>query len=132
MNRFSCTSWIIVLALGTLTLTGCGSGGTGVVEGKVTVNGQPIKGLEVLFADAAGEVGSVVGYTRKDGSYRLIRGRGEPGIPVGEYRVTISGRADDSGPAKVRLGPNYSDMSQTELSATVESGENEIDFELMP
>src|SRR2546423_1656505 len=65
-----------------LALAGCGSGGTGVVSGKVTVNGKPLKKGLITFSS---EVGN-----RDPYSARIVYGAYQTGeIPCGPAKVTI-------------------------------------------
>ena len=72
---------LAALAAAVLALAGCGSGGTGVVAGKVTVNGKPLKKGLITFSS---EVGNRDAFSAaiKDGLYKT----GE--IPCGLAKVT--------------------------------------------
>ena len=69
-----------------LGLAGCG--GPVEVQGKVTMNGQPLSGATVVFVPEGGgpEAGA---QTDEEGSFRLNGTRGD-GTLAGEYRVIVS------------------------------------------
>jgi hypothetical protein len=119
---------VCVLMVSTL---GCNSGTPmGQVQGKVTVDGKPVKGLEVNFQPKDPAIGTTAtGYTQADGSYKLHYPGDKEGAPVGDYTVSIAGgETDDETGIKVTIPAKYN--SQTELNRTVVAGENKIDFEL--
>jgi len=125
---------VIALGLFLLPLAGCSGGNTGAVHGTVTVDGVPTDGLELQFVHEVGSEGSMYGFTHEGGQYHLIRGRGKRQVPIGEYRVTMSVQEQNPNRqgGKLRLGPEYTQLDQTELTATVTSGDNEINFDLTP
>jgi len=122
----------IILMVTTPFTLGCSGAATGSVAGNVTVNGNPVNGLELNFypIEDPGQ-GISNAYTRDGGKYQLVRGRGKD-IPVGKYKVTISVFQLDDGmeSSEVDLPEKFTSRANTELSATVNGGENEIDFEL--
>jgi hypothetical protein len=82
---------LFALSLSLLGLNGCG-GGTSLVKvtGSVTVDGQPADGAVLLFhpeSDTLGSVSSAV--ADASGTFSPVTD-GEPGIPAGTYRVTVS------------------------------------------
>lgn len=110
---------------------GCNSGKPmGRVKGKVTLDGWPVKGLEVNFQPNDPALGTTAtGYTQADGTYRLHYPGDKEGAPAGEYTVSIAGgEADEETGVKVSIPAKYN--SQSELTRTVVAGENTIDFEL--
>ena len=76
------------------------------VEGKVTLNGQPLKTGTVLFwSDVKAErSGLPRAEIRQDGSYTLYSG-GAEGAPPGTYKVTVSAEElpDSTKPEKPKL-----------------------------
>lgn len=116
------------------------------VSGTVTVDGQPLAEGVVYFSPV-GETRGVPAFGRTDaqGRYTLGSDKLGKGTPVGEYRVTIGkavsadgstpGGKDfdpmtDAGTVRQLLPPKFSDPSATTLTATVEEGGKEIDFDL--
>jgi hypothetical protein len=122
-----------LVALAALTaglVAGCG-GGLSEVTGTVTLDGRPVRGLEVRFEPKDPAIGTTaIGYTQADGTYRLHYPGDKTGAPAGEYTVHISGGEsggeDDMPP--VRVARKYN--SASELSATVKPGSNTFDFEV--
>lgn len=79
----------------TVCLSGCG-GSTSAdlpdlvpVEGRVTMNGEPLAGATVTFKPQVSGVNSSVGVTDDDGRYKLRYSR-DAGAVVGTHKVTVS------------------------------------------
>ena len=116
------------------------------VTGTITLNGKPVEGASVSFIPVGTTRGNgATGYTKAEGKYELVAPGGDKGVPVGEYRVTVSklvnpdgspysgesGLAPMDSPAKEVLPPRYCDFDQTVLKATVpEGGSDSLDFSL--
>ena len=127
-----------VLSLSVLLLCFCGcpasSGNIGLVEGVVTLDGTPVEGAFVRFYPETGRGSS--GKTDKDGHYELRYTRSEDGAIIGNHKITISTEVEadyeqdpDEGRAE-SVPKKYLDRKKTELTATVESGRNNINFDL--
>jgi len=72
-----------LLVLVTLSAAvGCGGGGTGKITGKVTYNGNPLKGGEVWYINEAKQQ-TQSGQIGEDGSYTVDR------VPAGECKVVV-------------------------------------------
>jgi len=74
-------------------LTGCGGGDSSVyaVKGKITINGQPAKDVQVSFipVDPRGTTGSA--NVAPDGSYQVTSGsEGKLGLMPGKYKVVLA------------------------------------------
>jgi len=76
-----------VLVLGMCAAAGCGSVGT--PNGKVTQNGAPVAGAELLLYPEATPDQPVVGMSSASGEYRLDL-TGKRGVPAGKCRVEIA------------------------------------------
>lgn len=101
------------------------------VTGTVTIDGQPAKGLEVSFNPKDPSLGTTaMGYTDASGNYSLSYPGGKTGAPVGEYSVAIVAAEldEEEGAKPVSIPAAYN--TETTLAATVQSGENKIDFDL--
>jgi hypothetical protein len=94
MSRGRRASSLIVLVL----VSGLGAGCQrqqvyGVVEGVVTLDGQPLTNVEVVFLPDP-EKGTKgrrsVALADIDGRYRLASDTGRPGAPVGVHRVCVN------------------------------------------
>ena len=124
-------AWLLVMA-GLPSLVGCGGGGDmpdlGTVTGVVTLDGQPLSGAQVTFSPESGRPSTAE--TGGDGSYTLQFTVDEPGAVVGTHTVRINTAVDGRDDPKTEQVPaKYN--SKTELTAKVESGKNELDFDLM-
>ncbi|MFH1266894.1 MAG: carboxypeptidase-like regulatory domain-containing protein [Planctomycetota bacterium] len=143
----------IVLALACCTLLpvlGCEPGARDLpelvpVSGSVTLDGEPLQKAVVTFFPKGTTLGvGGAGATDASGRYELKTGAVEPGVPVGEYRVTCSKMTLPDGSdydpnseippidagAVETLPARYSFDGETTLAGTVPSGGATIDFEL--
>jgi len=111
-----------------LVTAGCGSGGVSLAEvtGTVTVDGQPVPGLEVSFEPQGGEGGTSLGYTGADGRYELFYAGGKKGAVIGPHRVQVNPSEMDEGDGLVTIPPRYN--AQSELNFEVKSGSNAFDI----
>lgn len=146
-RRSLAAAWGLTLLLGA---AGCGGTQKSAVAlvpayGKVTVDGAPLADAVLEFipsGETRGQGGTAT--TDADGLYRAKTHFGEPGLPVGEYKVVVSKReehggkyADEDfppasiGPEAETLSPSYSDPKKTTLKASVPaSGDATNDFPL--
>ena len=117
-------------------LLGCGDAPDNLsgVSGTVKLDGQPLEGALVEFTPQ-GEGSPSYGKTDAQGKYELAFNRDHNGAVIGQHQVRIStynaGSPDDdpptqSSPEKVPAKYNV----KSELTKTVESGDNSIDFDL--
>ena len=61
------------------------------VSGKVTLAGQPVSGLRVLFMPLNKTAGQgAFAVTEDDGSFELEQQSQDPGVPAGQYAVLFS------------------------------------------
>ena len=118
-----------------LLIAGCGSGNDlARVKGKVTLNGQPLKGALVEFQPTALGGSPSSGTTDAEGRYELMYTFDKRGAAPGEHVVSIrtGGTLVDSAGREVEcrecVPAKYN--TQTELKRTVEPGRNTLDFEL--
>jgi hypothetical protein len=109
-------------------LAGCGKSGPQVapVQGRVTLDGQPLFSADVAFQPANSQRPSV-GRTDAEGHYELAYKRGQMGALVGPHtvRITVSPDAVKNAPV---IPARYD--TQTELRRDVEPGPNEFNFDL--
>jgi hypothetical protein len=120
-----------------VAISGCGNG-TGrelaPVAGQVTLDGEPLRGAQIMFQPQATGGSPSYGATDQDGRYELGFKRGVKGAMIGSHSVRIDMSREVAGPnGKVTrpkpLPPRYN--VKTELRAEVKSEEdNAIDFEL--
>jgi len=139
-------SALLALSLFCLCQLGCGSKGDqpelGTVHGTVTLDGQPLVGVAVVFQPDNGRPSR--GTTDAEGKYELIYIRQTKGAKVGPHRVEIApseeggveeieGDVDENAAgskpaAKSKVPSRYN--SKSELNVDVKSGANKIDFDL--
>ena len=108
----------------------------GRVRGQVTMNGQPLPGVDVVFAPAKGRPS--VATTDKAGRYDLSYINTTRGAKVGRHQVFI--RPAETSPDEVSAGGAKSAAprpvvpakynKKSELTADVKPGSNTIDFAL--
>ena len=137
--RQSLSQTLVLLSLLVLTV-GCGGGDRppiGEVSGTVTLNGEPVEGVQVMFEPVAkGRSSSAM--TDAQGHYVLDYIGDTQGAIVGEHVVRLvtargatrddSGRVTDPG-VKEKFPPEYN--SESTQKVTVESGDNVIDFDVV-
>jgi hypothetical protein len=127
LNRNRVAVFGSALALAMLTAAGCGGSGDrpelGEVTGTVTLDGQPLKGVIVMFTPDSGRPAS--GVTDESGRYELIYRYGVSGAKAGPNTVSFEYPTGDSGPP---IPAKYG--GQSTLKKHVESGDNAFDFEL--
>ncbi|WDI41375.1 carboxypeptidase regulatory-like domain-containing protein [Bremerella sp. P1] len=127
--QFHTASTLALLTILTC-LVGCSGGSMAPVQGVVTLDGKPISGLEVNFEPTGDTTDrtTATGYTQPDGSYSLVYPGYKTGAPLGDYIVRIAGGESLDDGTVVRVPSQYN--KQSELKATVTSGENKFDFDL--
>jgi hypothetical protein len=145
----------LLVALASLGLdAGCGNGPhLAPVQGKVTYKGAPVPTGTITFHPVEGGR-SASGTITSDGSYSLARRMPGDEVIVGKYTVTIEATeaaaqitttqhvasltdevtvipdARVSAPPKELVPVKYSTVESSGLTATVNSGPNQIDFNL--
>ncbi|QDT97225.1 carboxypeptidase-like regulatory domain-containing protein [Gimesia aquarii] len=118
---------IIAISIGCLFfLTACGGGSDapelGQVKGKITMDGAPLADASVTFMPE--NVRSSFATTDSEGNYELIYIREEPGAAIGKHKVVVSKLKDEV----ETIPKKYS--GESELTADVKAGENEVNFDL--
>jgi hypothetical protein len=122
------TIWTLCLAT---TLVGCGGNDDlASVRGKVTLDGKPLEGAQVVFAPVS-EGATSYGRTDSSGNYVMMFSDKDKGAWLGENVVRISTEDVGTGdsPAKKELLPAIYNTRST-LRANVEKKANTFDFEL--
>jgi hypothetical protein len=117
MSRWK--SWLLVwVALGSTVLIGCGDGGSVAVAGKVSLDGQALKGASITFTSTTSEPGRLegvfVGVTDQQGQFSLRPASPTGGrTPPGKYLVSITttyvegGTPDYEAPPPERVPAKY-------------------------
>jgi hypothetical protein len=140
VGRLSCA----LLAVGALSLAGCGGTGgaaTAKVTGKVTHNGEPVKGGTLTFGPinpTEEGVASGVANVQQDGTFTVSTyGEGD-GAVLGKHRVSYMAPPPDAaaaggegGHAQAAASP-YENLVPSPEEIEVKSGANEITIELVP
>jgi len=125
--------WRALTILAACLVAGCSSKPSGLpdvapVTGTVTMDGQPLASVTVVFESQSGH--SSFGSTDASGRYELLAASNQKGAVVGPNKVTISTQLD------APPGPQWKDPiparynAATELSADVVAGKNTFDFPL--
>lgn len=126
---------ILTLLCALLALSGCG-GGAGKpvpVEGKVTLDGEPIADVTLVFTPTDGKGQRAHGKSGSDGTFRLTtRNTGDGALP-GSYKVTVrkdsSSTLGDSGMADTK-GADYlnkmKDMTKTKQRPPTKPGKSDL------
>jgi len=137
--RFAAAVVVMVLLV---ALPGCGGGGVqfAPVSGKVTMDGKPLVGVNVIFIPQAKPGSDIVGdtaggVTDGNGQYMLktsTRDGLKDGAQVGKHKVIISlqetrGEGDRS-VTREKMPKKYN--AETTLTAEIVPGNNQKDFEL--
>ena len=129
---------------------GCNSNADiGSVTGVVTFNGKAVpEGTITFYPDAGGR--PATGKLQPDGSYELSTASPGDGALIGEYKVAIEAKQvtggapvhsslqeeianpGGGGPSKVTwlVPEKYASAANSDLTATVTGGDNNIDFKL--
>jgi hypothetical protein len=120
-----------------LVVSGCGAADWGYLDGTVRLNGQPVGPgtltLEPVEGDRAGAIASF----GEDGKFSIRSARRKEGAPTGEYRVLVYGGEsfgeEQTGPRpKSKIPLRYSSPSTTDLTVTIEPGNQTVEFDLKP
>ncbi|MFQ3594184.1 MAG: carboxypeptidase-like regulatory domain-containing protein [Gemmataceae bacterium] len=119
-------------------LIGCGSGRV-PVQGVATYKGKPIKGAQIVFfpekGDASASPSSAV--VDADGNFQLETAPGQPGVALGDYRVTVmwyqqetTVRGETITVGKELLGDRFSKRDTTPLRVSVTGSSEPIVLQL--
>lgn len=107
------------------SFAGCGGSGDmpalGEVYGKVTVDGVPVAGINILFSPETGRAAG--GVTESDGSYELVYLDGYSGCKIGPAKVTFEWSPGVE--PTVAVPAKY---MQDGFSVEVKAGSNELNF----
>ncbi len=118
----------VLLVFGQLLLSGCDGAPKdlpklGTVTGKVTLDGQPLPNAAIQFEAEKSRPSSAI--TDAQGKYELDFNGALKGAAIGNHKVRITtGKADQ----REKLPAKY--HAQSQLTAVVKEGKNEINFDL--
>jgi hypothetical protein len=127
---------LTLLAAGLVTTVGCGDSSPKLVpvEGRVTLDGKPVKDMIITFHPVGNTYGTGAhGLTDGDGKFTLADSRGGTGAYVGEYKITFYpslGRKKEGDPdtdvvndgSKGGFPKIYLDGDRSPLRATIPEG----------
>ena len=124
-----CRSWklLSLVSAACLFLTGCSQGDRpplGSVQGKVTIDGEPLVGAMVAFMPDKGRPATAT--TDKDGTYQIQYTDGVAGSKVGPNSVVFA--VPPSGGISHPIPAKYLNIS--DLKVDVQKGRNTFDFNL--
>jgi len=132
-------AWVLLTVLLAM-FSGCSNSNRAAVNGKVTLDGQPIEGGTISFIPTGDTVGSPAWSKIEEGRYAIL---GHEGLAVGINRVEVrwSRKTGKKMPA-IAPAPAGAMMeitaeavpvrynTQSELKRDVQQGENTLDFKL--
>ena len=123
----------VAIALLGLTFQGCGKSGPELadVSGSVTMDGKPLPDVMLEFQPTGGKGSPSIGYTDKNGEYRLRFSRDKWGAVPGEHVVRIDFDYDpgsDAPKPPFKIPAQYNKKS--DLRRTLEPGSNSLSFEI--
>jgi len=139
-GRFSRLLASLAVCFAVLEANGCREKLT-TVSGKVTIDGQPLTNTPeargtVVFQPNGGQGTVATALLEPSGQYNLAVGSSTE-IPTGDYDVSISiskplkNESDGEDPGTEFIAPRkYASAQDSGLKATVDPGENHIDFNL--
>ncbi len=122
----------------TLALTvGCDQADWGELEGTVLLNGNPVGPGSITLEPIDGSHAGAVATFGEDGKYTAMSAGRRPGAKAGEYRVLIRGgenltaeTAEPQPPSKIPA--RYGRPGESDLTVSIEPGDNTKDFDLQP
>jgi len=129
LTKFAIT--FLGLFLITTLLAGCGGDDRfATAQGTLTVDGKPIKGLEIVFEPQFSGGAPSIGFSDERGHYQAIFTADRPGIMIGKHIIRISGVQYGEGSTTVlaKIPPEYGTQSTQEVEIT--RGTNTVDIDV--
>jgi hypothetical protein len=124
-----------------ISAAGCGAS-LAPVTGKVTWNGEPVKGGTLIFspvtesANAPGRPGSAE--IQSDGTFVVSTERPRDGAVVGRHRITFTPPPQEltqeqrTDPTYIAPPPPYMNVQPREAEVEIKSGSNTVEIQLVP
>lgn len=135
----NCTLWcqLLLAGLGTVLLTGCGSGLCPVSGTLTWKDGSPAKELsggQVVFEESEKHVSSI-GVIGPEGTFTMTTNKPGDGVPTGHYLVAILEHRPNANAAGTQLVPakldlKYADLNSSGLAVDIKPGKNAVSFAL--
>ncbi|MCR9117905.1 MAG: carboxypeptidase-like regulatory domain-containing protein [bacterium] len=126
MTHFKLTPAVALILV--VAVIGCG-GETKPVSGKVTLDGEPLKGATVAFIPVEGGRANSIATTAADGTYELSYTSTAKGAIPGKYLVQVMVlKQTDQG--EVETLPSQYNVKSTLTAEVVAGGENYFPFDL--
>ena len=122
-----CGGWLALLAV----LSGCGGDDKfGTVSGTVLVDGQPVKGLEIIFEPQFAGGAPSIGFSDERGKYTAMFTADRAAVMVGQHIVRVSGVQYGEGTTNVlaKIPPRYG--PESELVVDITPGSNTYDINI--
>ncbi len=135
LNSTSAAAFVAIVL--TIASVGCGGSGlampeTGLVEGTVTMDGQPLPNVSIVFQPQDDpKARASMALSDEQGHYSLSYHADKQGALIGPHKVSVttpSDAPDPSGQAKEPIPAKYN--SKSELVVEVQAGSNDIPLEL--
>jgi hypothetical protein len=147
VSRFCAFDWLAFagLLMTVATAAGCGSSSVpfGQVDGRVTMEGQPVQDVVVVFvpqANGAGAAARSFGQPDQAGRFQLKTEQGQVGAVVGEHVVILEDLGPYSAPRTEdgtllkpyvpRFPATYSDPVRSPWKVRVAAGSQSIELEV--
>jgi uncharacterized protein (TIGR03067 family) len=96
------------------------------VEGKVTLDGQPLPRAQVVFVPPPDGGRKATGTTNEKGEYQLVTAGKRGGVRPGPYKVVITKKVAGKSVVPAR----YGSPETTPLKLTVKEGQNALNIDL--
>jgi hypothetical protein len=112
-------------------ILGCGPGNKARVTGRITLDGQPLDKVLVMFVPDAGP--SSGGVTDQDGRYELVSGpKHGKNVFTGRCRVYLTESIEDptKPPPPSRFAAKYLSAESSGLECELKPGPSVIDFDI--
>jgi len=128
-------SAVVIVSLLCLVIAGCGGGGA-TINGKVTLDGKPAPGAEIMFQSQGDEKVICYGYGNADGTYAVDYG-GHKAMPVGPCKIEVqhyldpkTGEALPNTEEGNALRNNGAAKKHVSFQRDLTAGSNTIDLEI--
>ncbi len=122
--------------------SGCGTGAPpkAQAKGKVTFNGEPVKGGTITFAPFAGSGFQGIGKVKDDGTFVMMTEKEGDGAPIGKGILAYAPEAipwdppewDGKGEPPQAPKNQFDGLVPKQTDIEIKAGDNDITVELVP